>query len=107
MGEHVLGDGLDVVREQVVAPVGERARLRDPQERDPARGLAPSVEPRVAARVPQQRDDVAVRLSSTYTALRLVDRGEDLSRSATGSSESSGGSLVCSVSIRASSASGG
>jgi hypothetical protein len=39
--EHGLGDGLDVVRRDEAAAVGERARLATRRSAIPARGLAP------------------------------------------------------------------
>ena len=107
MREHGPCDRLDVVGEHEVAAVRERARLRDPQERDPGARARSEREPRAAAGVPEQRDDVAVEALLDEERTGLVDRGGDSASVATGTSESSGGSVVCSFSIRASSASCG
>ena len=63
--EHRRRDRLHVVRQHVVAPVGERPRLRHAQERDPGARARAEVEPLVAPRLADEVDDVAVRLGST------------------------------------------
>ena len=106
--EHGLGGGLDVVGRDEAAAVRERPRLGDAQERDPGARARAEVDPRVAARLAQQRDDVAVdALLDEDLAGRRGDSERTSAAVATGRSDSSGGSLVCSVSIRASSGSGG
>src|SRR4051794_22391976 len=52
------GDRLDVVGHEIVAAVGERARLRDAEERDAGARARAEVEARVAACLAQERDDV-------------------------------------------------
>ena len=60
VGEHGLGRRLDVVGRDEAAPVRERPRLGHPQQRDPGPRARAEVDPSVAARLAQERDDVAV-----------------------------------------------
>ena len=99
--------GLDVVRRDEVAAVRERTRLGHAQQRDPRARARAEVEARVGARVPEQRDDVAVDGLLDEHPARLGDQREHLLRARNRLERVERRVAVCSVSIRASSGSGG
>ena len=75
---------LDVVGHDVVALVEERPRLGDAQQRDARARARAEVEPRIGARVPEQRDDVAVEALLDEDPPRIGGDGQDLGRARDG-----------------------
>ena len=74
------GDGLDVVRKHVVAPVGKRTRFRDAQQGDPGPRARTQVQPLVASRRADEVDDVPAQARLDKDARRLLDHVGDPGR---------------------------
>ena len=107
MRENGNRQGLDVVREHVVAALRERGRLGDAEQRDPGARACAEIETRVRTGLADEVDDVPMNAVLDVNGHCLFDHACDPLASVTGSKSSSGGRLVCSASMRASSAGAG
>ena len=86
MREHGRGELADVLRDHVLAALDERARLCEPEERDPRARARPEGEVPVLAGVAQERDDVAGDALLDEDLSRGRDRGHEVGSPATGTS---------------------